>query len=69
MSTLKDALLEITNLARKYNFKTEDRMVLLDRCILLGEACKFLEELGLHAELEERHKKTCRKTCEAMIND
>ena len=66
MSNLKEALLEITNLGIKYDFSAEDRIVLLDRCILLGEACKFLEELGLRKELEERHEKACEKTVELM---
>lgn len=69
MENLKDALLEIINLGIKYNFSAEDRTLLLDRCILLGEACKFLDELGLHTELIEKYEKMCKKTYELMIND
>ncbi|HUW90846.1 MAG TPA: hypothetical protein VMV43_10095 [Candidatus Nanopelagicaceae bacterium] len=66
MIDLKDSLLELTDLGTKYNFNAEDRTLLLDRCILLGEACKFLKELGLSEELNERHTKACKKTVELM---
>ena len=67
MSTLKEALLEIINLGIKYKLNAEDKTLLLDRCIILGEACTFLDELGLHTELIERYEKMCKKTYELMI--
>ena len=54
---LADALMELNKLAFKYKFSLEDKLLLIDRCFLLGEACKFLEELGLKDELEKRYLK------------
>ena len=57
MKTLADGLIELSKLAFKYKFSVEDKLLLIDRCFLLGEACAFLEEMGLFGELGERYKK------------
>ena len=56
---LATVLQDIMALTEKYEFNTKDKYTLLDRCLLLGEACYFLEELGLLEELKKRHIKAC----------
>ena len=63
---LNDVLVELMMLTEKYNFSVEDKLIVMDRCLLLGEACAFLESLGLLEELRERHKKVCENTAELM---
>lgn len=50
----------------KYKFNEEDRNTMIDRCLLLGEACAFLEDLGLVEELGLRHKNICEKAAEVL---
>ena len=64
--TLATVLEDLMTFTIKYKFSEEDRLCVMDRCILLGEACAFLEELGLLEELRERHKKACKNTIEVL---
>ena len=63
---LGDVLSEIGEFTIKYDFNRRDQEVLLDRLLLLGEACAMLEELGLFKELEERHGKACERYASIM---
>jgi len=64
--TLATGLTEIMMLTEKYKFSEEDKLCVMDRCLLLGEACAFLEDLGLYEELRKRHAKACKIAVEAM---
>ncbi len=64
---LATMLKEIMMLSDKYDFNIEDRLTLMDRMLLLGEACAFLEELGLRKELNDKHAKAC-KYAEELLN-
>ncbi len=63
---LATMLKEIMMLSNKYDFNIEDRLILMDRMLLLGEACAFLEDLGLTKELNDRHAKVCKHTQELL---
>ena len=65
--TLADTLMDLMALSDKYDFTIEDRLLFMDRCLLLGEAVAFLQELGLGKELDERHNKVCKKTVEMVL--
>jgi hypothetical protein len=64
---LGEALVEILSLAKKYGFNEEDYFSLYDRMLLLGDACAFIEELGLYEELDVRHKRSCKNAAEYII--
>ena len=59
-------LREIMKFTKKYDFNIKDRFILMDRMLLLGEACAFLEELGLNKELNDRHAKVCKYAGELL---
>jgi len=64
--TLASALEDLMTLTEKYNFSEEDKLCVMDRCLLLGEACAFLQDLGLYEELRKRHAEACKITVEVL---
>jgi len=64
--TLATALDELLAFTIKYKFSREDKLCVMDRCILLGEACAFLQDLGLYEELKKRHIEACKKAVVVM---
>jgi len=64
--TLATVLEDLMTFTEKYKFSEEDRLCVMDRCLLLGEACAFLQDLGLYEELRKRHAKACKKAVVVM---
>lgn len=60
-TNLADALIELNRLGYKYEFNAEDKLLLMERCFCLGEACVFLQEMGLWGEFQKRYTKAIKE--------
>lgn len=64
--SLADMLADLMDLTNKYDFSGDDKLLFMDKCLLLGEAMAMIEELGLFTELNERHTKVWREFMEMI---